>query len=143
MGELLWGLYNLILATAFGRWFELERTGKVSPFAVSLFYFLFAMECLAVVLISDVATTKLCFSAFGSFSVLISILYRLDNNHEKYQQGAGVWIADLGILMGVTGYLMMAMDYANTKRLLNVTLLGAAGGIVTKYLKRWRGKERE
>ena len=143
MGELFWGFYNLILVAAFGRWFELERTGKVTPFTVSLFYFFFAMGCLAVVFISDVATTKLCFSAFGSFSVLVSILYRLDNDHKKYQQGAGVWMADLGILMGVTGYLMMAMDYANTKRLFNIMLLVTAGGIVTQYFKRWKGKGRE
>ena len=46
MVELFWGLYSLILAAALGRWFEIERAGKVRPFTVSIFYFFFAVGCL-------------------------------------------------------------------------------------------------
>ena len=140
MVELFWGLYSLILAAGLGRWFEIERAGKVRPFTVSIFYFFFAVGCLIVVFTSDVAATKLCFSAFACNSLLISFVYRLENDHEKYQQGAGEWITWAWILMGVTGYLMMAMDYANTKKMLNIILIGSAGSIVPQFFRRWRGK---
>ena len=143
MAELFFGLYNLILAAALGRWFEIERAGSVRPFTVSLFYFFFGMGCLIVVFASDVAATKLCFSAFACNSILVSVMYRLENDHEKYRHGPGEWITDLTILMGVTGYLTMAMDYANTKKLLNIMLLGFAAGIVQQIFRRWKGKSRK
>ena len=143
MVELFWGLYSLILGAALGRWFEIERAGKVRPFTVSIFYFFFAVGCLIVVFTSDVAATKLCFSAFACNSILVSVMYRLENDHEKYQQGAGMWITDVTILMAVTAYLTMAMDYANTKKLLNIMLLGSAASIVPHIFRRWRGKGRK
>ena len=142
MSELFFGLYNLVIVAALGRWFEVEHAGRVRPFTISVFYFFFAIGCILVAFSSNVATTKVVFGAFACNWFLVSAMYRLENDHEKFQQGAGVWVKDLTILMGVTGFLTMAMDYSNTKVVLNTMLLVFAASIVPVFFRMWKGKGR-
>lgn len=142
MGELFIGFYQIVVAAMLGRWADNVDAGKISPISVSLFYFLFAMVCIIGFRASTTTTLKMFYTAFGCNMVLISYVYLITNDHEKYHREAGAWISCLMGCFMVTAILTLVMDYSNTKTLLIYYLLGIASFCVPQFFKR-RSARRE
>ena len=136
MIELFFALYKLVAFAAINRWYDDIGAGKVSPFKVSLVYFLLGISMFLLMFVSSVETSKIVHSGFGCHAILIAMMYLITNDHEEYHKGAGVWIAWLTRCIVLTGLLTLAMDYSNTKTTFNSFFIGYAAATVPDMLKR-------
>lgn len=86
--------------------------------------------------VSTVEISKICCAGLACHAMLISVVYLIENNHHKYHKGAGVWIAWMTRFIMLTSLLTLAMDYSNTKNLVNGLILGYAAAAVPDMFKR-------
>lgn len=138
MIELFFSLYKLVVFAALGRWYDDVNAGKISPFKVSLVWFLVSITLFLLMLRATVEISKICYIGFACHAMLISIMYLITNDHEDYCKNAGIWIGWMTGLLMITGFLTLAMDYPKTKDVLNPMLIGCAAATVPDMLKRKR-----
>lgn len=131
----------MVLSAALGQWHDDVDAGKVSPFRVSMVYFTVGTGLYFIMLTSTVFATKICCGAFGSHTILISVVYQIENDHQKYQKEAAVWIGCLTRLLTWTGILTLAMDFPDTKPFLYPFCIGYAAATIHNRSARKKGPE--
>ena len=146
MEELFSQLIPMIVALGFVYWWRKVDSPDVSPFKASLFYFFTAVAFIFQMLWYTAETTKIFCGGFASQFIFIAAVHLITNDSEKYQREASMWVTGLTALMVGTGVLMLAMDYLNTKPLLNPLIIGFVGGFLGAMLDarraKWRKEER-
>ena len=72
-------------------------------------------------------------------------MHLITNDSETYHREASVWMIGLTGLVFGTGVLMLALDYSNTKSLLNPVTIGFVSGFLGSVLdpRRARRKKEE
>lgn len=138
--ELFIRLFAIVFAAGLVHWYREVNKADISPFKASLFYFAVAMAFIFVMLWYTSETIKIFSALFASYQIFVGAVHLITNDSEKYQREASVWVEGMLGLMAITGVLMLAIDYSNTKPLLNPMLIGFAGGWVPGLFKRWSGK---
>ena len=125
MEDLFSQLIPMIVALGFVYWYRKVDSPGVSPFKASLFYFFVAMAFIFQMLWYTAETTKIFCGVLASHFIFVAAVHLITNDSEKYQQEASIWVTGLtGLMMG-TGVLMLAMDYSNTKSVLNLLIVGS------------------
>ena len=83
--------------------------------------------------------------AFACHLTLIGAVHMITNDCEKYKRDAKIWIDSMTLLMAVTGFLTLAMDYPNTKSTLHLLIIGFATGFLGAMLdpRRRTGRREE
>lgn len=116
---------------------------NVYPFKVSLFYFFTAIAFILQIFWYSAETTKIFCGGLASRFIFVAAVHLIMNDSETYHRGASVWVMGLtGFMMG-TGVLMLAMDYSNTKSVLNPLIIGFVGGFLGATLESRRAKWRK
>ena len=67
----------------------------------------------------------------------------LESDSEVYQREASEWINGMLVLIMGTGVLTLAMDYSNTKSVLNLFIIGFVSGSLGATLDARRAKWRK
>ena len=142
MEELFVSLFAIVFAAGLVHWYRKVNRADIPPFKVSVFYFAVAITFIFVMLWYDSETIKIFSALFASYQIFVAIVHLITNDSEKYQREASIWVDGMLGLIAITGVLTLAMDYSNTKPMLNPMLLGFAGGWVPELFRRWSGKER-
>ena len=140
--ELFAQLFAIVFAAGLVHWYRKVNRADIPPFKASLFYFVVAMTFIFVMLGHDSETIKIFSALFISYFIFVAAVHLITNDSEKYQREASVWIDGMLGLMAITGVLTLAIDYSNTKPLLNPMILGFAGGMIPGFFRRWSGKGR-
>lgn len=134
MEELFSELIPMIIALGFVYWWRKVDTSDISPFKASLFYFFVGIAFVFQMLWYTAETTKIFCGGLASHFIFVAAVHLITNDSEKYQQEASVWVTRLTVLIIGTGVLMLAMDYSNTKSLLNLLIIGFVGGFLGSLL---------
>lgn len=142
MEDLFSQLIPMIVALGFVYWWRKIDSPGVSPFKASLFYFFVAVAFILQMLWYPAETTKIFCGVLASHFIFVAAVHLITNDSEKYQQETSIWVTGLTVLMMGTGVLMLAMDYSNTKALLNLLIIGFVGGFLGSMLDARRSKER-
>lgn len=140
MEELFEQLFAIVFAAGLVYWWRKVDHPSVSPFKASLFYFAVAIIFIFVMLWYASETIKIFSVLFASYQIFVAIVHLITNDSEKYQREASVWVDGMLGLIAITGMLMLAMDYSNTKLILNPILIGFTSGWVPGLFRRWSRK---
>lgn len=116
---------------------------NVSPFKASLFYFFTAITFIFQIFWYPAETAKVFCGGFASCFIFVAAVHLLTNNSETYQQEASEWINGMLVLIMGTGVLTLAMDYSNTKSVLNLFIIGFVSGSLGAVLESRRAKWRK
>ena len=134
MSELFSELIPMIVALGFVYWWRKVDRSDISPFKASLFYFFTAIAFIGQIFWYTAETTKIFCGGLASQFIFIAAVHLITNDSKKYQREASIWVTGLtGLMMG-TGVLMLAIDYSNTKSLLNPLIIGFVGGFLGAML---------
>ena len=79
--------------------------------------------------------------AFGAHFTLIGVVHLITNDCEKYEKDAKIWINSMTLLIAMTGFLALVMDYPNTKSTVHLLIIGFATGFFGAMLDPRRRKE--
>ena len=140
MEELFVSLFAIVFSAGLVHWYRKVNRAEIPPFKASLFYFAVALAFIFVMLWHPSETIKIFSALFISYFIFVAAVHLITNDSEKYQREASVWVDGMLGLIAITGVLTLAMDYSNTKPLLNPMILGFAGGMIPEYFRRWSGK---
>ena len=140
MEELFVQLFAIVFAAGLVHWYRKVNRPSISPFKASLFYFAVAVGFIFVTLWYASETIKVFSVLFAGYHIFVAAVHLITNDSEKYQREASVWVDGMLGLIAITGVLMLAMDYSNTKLMLNPILIGFAGGWVPGLFRRWSRK---
>ena len=143
MEELFSRLIPVIVALVFAYWFRKVDSPEVSPFKAGLFYFLTAIAFIGQIFWYTAETIKIFCGALASYFIFVATVHLITNDSDKYQKEASIWVTGLMFLIMGTGVLMLAMDYSNTKPLLNPLIVGFVTGFLGAMLEARRTKRRE
>ena len=143
MEDLFSQLIPMIVALGFVYWWRKVNSPSVSPFKASLFYFFAGVTFIFQVFWYTPETTKIFCGGLASHFIFIAAVHLLTNDSETYHREASIWVFGLTCLMMGTGVLMLAMDYSNTKPLLNPLIIGFIGGFLGSLLDARRTKEQK
>ena len=141
--ELFVQLFAIVFAAGLVHWYRKVNRTDISPFKASFFYFAVAIAFIFLMLWYPSGTIKIFSALFASYQIFVAAVHLITNDSQKYQREASVWVDGMLGLIAVTGVLTLAMDYSNTKPMLNPMILGFAGGWVPGLFKRWGSKERK
>ena len=140
MEELFGQLFAIVLAAGLVHWWRKVNRADTPPFRASLFYFAVAIAFIFVMLWHPSETIKVFSALFASYQIFVAAVHLITNDSEKYQREASVWVDGMLGLIAITGVLTLAIDYSNTKPLLNPMLIGFTGGMVPGLFRWWSGK---
>ena len=146
MEDLFSQLIPMIFALGFAYWWHKVETSYISPFKASLFYFFTAIAFALGMFLYTSETLRIFCGGLASYFVFVAVVHLITNDSETYQREASVLVMGLtGLMMG-TGVLTLAMDYSNTKSVLNLFIIGFVSGSLGAVLEsrrtKWR-KEKE
>lgn len=134
MEELFSELIPMIIALGFVYWWRKIDRSDISPFKASFFYLFVAVTFILQMFWYTAETTKIFCGVLASHFIFIAAVHLITNDSEKYQREVSIWVTGLTVLMMGTGVLMLAMDYSNTKSLLNLLIIGFVGGFLGSML---------
>ena len=143
MEELFSRLIPMVVALGFVYWYRKVDSPDVSPFKASLFYFFTAIAFIGQIFWYTTETTKIFCAVFANHFIFVAAVHLITNDSEKYHQEASIWVTGLTFLMMGTGVLMLAIDYSNTKSLLNPLIVGFVTGFLGSMLEARRTKGRK
>ena len=143
MEELFSQLIPMIFALGFAYWWRKMAEANVPPFKASLFYFFVAMAFILAMFWYTSKTTRIFCGGFASYLIFVAAVHLITNDSEEYQQEASVWVTGLMAFMVGTGVLMLAIDYSNTKSVLNPFIVGFVSGSLGAVLESRRSKWRK
>ena len=143
MEELFSQLIPMIVALGFVYWWRKANSPGVSPFKASLFYLFTAVAFVFQMFWDTAETTKIFCGGFASHFIFVAAVHLVTNDSETYHREASIWVFGLTCLMMGTGVLMLAMDYSNTKSLLNPLIIGFVGGFLGSMLDARRTEKRK
>lgn len=142
MEDLFSQLIPMIVALGFVYWWRKVDRTDISPVKASLFYLFTAITFMGQIFWYPAETTKIFCGGLASHFIFIAAVHLVTNDSEKYQREVSGWVMGLtGLMMG-TGALMLAVDYSNTKSLLNPLIIGFVGGSLGAMLDARRAKWR-
>ena len=142
MEDLFSQLIPIIVAFGFVYWYRKVDSPGVSPFKASLFYFFVAVVFIFQMLWYPAKTIKIFCGVLAIHFIFVAAVHLITNDSETYQQETSMWVTGLTVLMMGTGVLMLAMDYSNTRSVLNLLIIGFVGGFLGSVLDARRTKER-
>ena len=116
---------------------------SVPPFKASLFYFFTAIAFVLGMFVYTSEPIRIFYAGFSSYLIFVAAVPLITNDPEKYQREVSVWVMGLMTLMMGTGVLMLAMDYSNTKSVLNPLIIGLVGGSLGAVLESRRAEWRK
>ena len=122
--ELFVQLFAIAFAAGLVHWYRKVDRADICPFKASLFYFSVAIGFIFLMFWYTAETIKIFCGGFVSFLIFVSVVHLLTNDSEKYQQEVSIWVNWMFGLMVGTGVLTLAIDYSNTKPMLNPMLIG-------------------
>ena len=124
-------LIPMIFALGFAYlWYKVNTSAHISPFKASLFYFLTGIVFILGMFLDTAETPRIFCGAFGSHFIFVAAVHLITNDSETYQREASVLVMGLTALIMGTGVLMLAMDYSNTKSVLNPLIIGFVSGFL-------------
>ena len=145
MEDLFFQLIPMIFALGFAYWWRKMDESSAPPFKASLFYFFTAITFILAIFFYTSETIRIFCAGFSSYLIFVAAVHLITNDTEKYQREVSVWVMGLMALMMGTGVLMLAMDYSNTKSVLNPLIIGFVGGSLGAVLDarrtKWRKEE--
>ena len=112
---------------------------RMSPFRVSVYNFVLVILFIFGVFGSTVEIEKLFCSAMACHFTLVGATHLVTNDAEKYKKDAKVWINAMTFLIGITGILLLCLDYPNTKSTLHSLAIGFTSGFVGGIFLSTRG----
>ena len=117
------------------------------PFRASVYSFIlaivFILVFILVMFMSPLVGVEMAFcGAFACHFTLIGAVHLITNDCEKYERDAKIWINSMTLLMAITGFLTLVMDYPNTKSVLHPLVIGFVGGFLGSMLDARRTKGR-
>ena len=142
MEELFVQVFAIAFAAGLVHWYHKVNRANTAPFKASLFYFSVAIGFIFVMFWYTAETIKIFCGGFVSYLIFVSVVHLITDDSEKYQREAAGWVDGMLGLVAVTGVLTLALDYSNTKSLLNPMLIGFAGGIIPELYRLWDSKGR-
>ena len=134
MEELFSELIPMIIALGFVYWWRKIDRSDIAPFKAVFFYFFVAVTFIFQMFWYTAETTKIFCGVLASHFIFIAAVHLITNDSEKYQREGSKWVTGLTVLVMGTGALMLAMDYSNTKSLLNLLIIGFVGGFLGSML---------
>ena len=140
MAELFSLLIPMIVALGFVYWWRKIAESSVPPFKASLFYFFTAIVFILAMFLYTAETTRIFCGAFGIHFIFVAAVHLITNDSDAYRREALDLVMGLTALMMGTGVLMLAMDYSNTKSVLNPLIVGFVGGSLGAVLETRRAK---
>ena len=146
MIELLPELLKVVITLAVAYCFYKAHEPARSPFKASVYGFilaiLFILVFILVMLVSPLVGIEMALcGAFACHFTLIGAVHLITNDCERYKRDAKIWINSMTLLMAITGFLALAMDYPNTKSTLHLLIIGFATGFLGTMLDPRRRKE--
>lgn len=128
--ELIGVVVTLLTAYCFTKAHDLG----MSPFRVSVYNFVLVILFIFMGLASAVDIVTILCWALACHFILVGSIHLITNDSEKYKQDARVWINSMTLLIGITGVLMLAIDYPNTKSVLHPLAIGFTAGFIGTLL---------
>lgn len=119
---------------------EKINAGKVPINLVVLLWFLMGITLLMLCLRSTVYATKIFCVGWGCHALLISAIYKITNDHQKFHDDPAVWIGWMTRLIIGTGFLILIMDYSKTKSMFNSVFIGYFAAVLHTWIQRRKDK---
>lgn len=146
MIELLPELLKVVITLAVAYCFYKAHEPTRPPFRASVYGFilaiLFILIFILVMLTSPLVGIEMALcGAFACHFTLIGSVHLITNDCKKYQKDAKIWINSMTLLMAITGFLALVMDYPNTKSTVHLLIIGFATGFLGAMLDPRRRKE--
>ena len=146
MIELLPELLKVVITLAVAFCFYKAREPTRPPFRASVYSFilaiLFILIFILVILTSPSVGIEMALcGAFACHFTLIGAVHLITNDYEKYKRDAKIWVNSMTLLMAITGFLALAMDYPNTKSTVHLLIIGFATGFLGAMLDPRKRKE--
>ena len=133
MVELLPELIKVVITLAVAYCCSKTHEPTSPPFRASVYCFISAIVLILIFVLVMLRSPSvgiemaLC-GAFACHFTLIGAVHMITNDCEKYKRDAKIWINSMTLLMAVTGFLALVMDYPNTKSTLHLIIIGFATG---------------
>ena len=142
MEDLFSQLIPMIFALGFVYWWRKVDRTDTSPVKASLFYLFTAIAFVLGMFLYTSETTKIFCAGLASYFIFVAAVRLMISDSEVYQREASGWIDWMLFLIMGTGVLTLAMDYSNTKSVLNLLIVGFIGGSFGAALDARRAKWR-
>ena len=145
MEDLFSQLIPMIFALGFAYWWRKMDESSVPPFTASLFYLFTAILFILAMFWSPTKTVRIFCGGLASYFVFVAAVHLITNDSKKYHREASIWVFGLTCSIMGTGVLTLAMDYSNTKSVLNLFIIGfvtgSLGAVLESRRAKWRKKE--
>ena len=148
MSELFIQLIGVVITLLIAYCFFKAHQPTRPPFRASVYSFILAIVFILVFIVGMLISPlmgiemALC-GAFACHFTLIGAVHLITNDCEKYERDAKIWIDSMTLLMAITGFLTLVMDYPNTKSVLHPLVIGFVGGFLGSVLDARRTKGRK
>ena len=148
MSELFIQLIGVVITLLIAYCFFKAHQPTIPPFRASVYSFILAIVFILVFILVMLRSPPvgiemaLC-GVFACHFTLIGAVHLITNDCEKYERDAKIWINTVTLLMAITGFLTLVMDYPNTKSVLHPLVLGFVGGFLGSVLDARRTKGRK
>ena len=149
MRELFPELLGVVITLAVAYCFYKAHEPTKPPFRASIYSFILAILLILIFIVMLRSALvgieiALC-GAFACHFTLIGAVHMITNDFEKYKRDAKIWVNSMTLLMAVTGFLALAMDYPNTKSTLHLLIIGFTTGFFGAMLdpRRRTGRREE
>lgn len=143
MEELFTQLFPMIFALGFAYWWRKMDESSVPPFKASLFYLFTAILFILAMFWYPAEPIRIFCGGLASYFIFVAVVHLIISDSEVYQREASGWVNGMLVLIMGTGVLTLAMDYSNTKSVLNLFIVGFVSGSLGAALESRRAKWRK